>query len=139
MAVIIISKSFEETFNFGLKFAKTITPGTIIAFFGDLGSGKTSLIKGIVKGLDSNNLVTSPTFAYLNIYNSIFPVYHFDLYRIKNINDFYSMGFQEYFNSDGVCLFEWAEKILEILPKNSIKIKIDNINESERKIIITNP
>jgi tRNA threonylcarbamoyladenosine biosynthesis protein TsaE len=143
MAEIIISKSLEETSSFGIKFAKTLSIGSIVAFFGDLGVGKTTLIKTIVKSLGPDQktnepiTVTSPTFTYLNIYDTKIRVYHFDLYRIKNINDFYSMGFHEYFSSDGICLIEWAENILEILPKNSIKIQMKHLLENEREIIFS--
>lgn len=134
----IITTSFEETMQFAANFAKDLPKGTIVAFFGDLGSGKTTFIKGFVKSLAKNKKVNvnSPTFIYLNIYNLDFPIYHFDLYRIKNKNHFYAMGFEEYLSSDGICLIEWAENIKEILPKNSIIIKMKHLKENQREISI---
>ena len=136
----ITTKSSLETLQLGSAIADKLKPGNVIAFCGDLGAGKTTLIKGIVNKLskDKNIYVTSPTFIYLNIYDISPPVYHFDLYRIKNKNHFFAMGFEEYFLSDGICLIEWSENIKEILPPDTIKIKIKHINETGRSISISN-
>lgn len=122
----------------GMEFAKTLKKGSIVAFFGDLAAGKTTFIKGIVKGLDKKKKikVNSPTFIYLNIYNLKSPIYHFDLYRIKNKNHFYAMGFEEYLLSEKICLIEWAENIKEILPSNTIIIKMKHLSENKRSISI---
>lgn len=134
----IITKSFEETMKFAAGFARSLSKGSVVAFFGDLGSGKTTFIKGLVRGLakDKKIAVNSPTFIYLNIYKLKFPVYHFDLYRIKNKNHFYAMGFEEYLSSEGICLIEWAENIMEILPRNTIEIKMKHLKENQREILI---
>ncbi|MFA6118326.1 MAG: tRNA (adenosine(37)-N6)-threonylcarbamoyltransferase complex ATPase subunit type 1 TsaE [Parachlamydiales bacterium] len=136
----IITNSFIETINIGIELGKKLPKGSVIAFFGSLGAGKTTLTKGIVEGVTSskNIEVISPTFTYLNIYNPKHPIYHFDLYRIKNKNHFYAMGFEEYFSSEGICLIEWAENIKEILPKNTIIIKLKHICENQREISIIN-
>lgn len=134
----IITTSSEDTMQFGATFAQSLQKGSIVAFFGDLGSGKTTFIKGLVKALAKNKKVNvnSPTFIYLNIYNLKYPIYHFDLYRIKNKNHFFAMGFEEYLSSDGICLIEWAENIKEILPKNTIIIKMKHLKENQREISI---
>ena len=135
----IISSSSKDTIQLGMDLSLKLKKGSVIAFFGDLAAGKTTLIKGIVKGL-SNNTITnaySPTFVYLNIYHNLkLPVYHFDLYRIKNKNQFFDMGFDEYFHSDGICLIEWAERIEDILPKNTIKLEIKHLKENQRELNI---
>jgi tRNA threonylcarbamoyladenosine biosynthesis protein TsaE len=134
----IITDSYQGTIKVGQAFGKTLKNGSIVAFFGDLGSGKTTFIKGIVKGLDINKKinVNSPTFIYLNIYNVKCPIYHFDLYRIKNKNHFFAMGFEEYFLSDGICLIEWAENIKDILPPNTTIIKMKHLSKNKRSILI---
>ena len=133
------TKSHLETQKLGSLIAGKLKPGNIIAFSGDLGAGKTTLIKGIVNSLSHKEIpVTSPTFIYLNIYNVSPPIYHFDLYRIKNQNHFFAMGFEEYFLSDGICLIEWSENIKEILPPDVIKIKIKHESENKRLISISN-
>ncbi|NGX32949.1 MAG: tRNA threonylcarbamoyladenosine biosynthesis protein TsaE [Candidatus Anoxychlamydiales bacterium] len=136
----IITSSSEETIKVGMDLSKNLLKGSIVAFLGDLGSGKTTLIKGIVKALSEKKdiNVNSPTFVYLNIYDVKIPVYHFDLYRIKNKNEFYSHGFEEYFSSNGICLIEWSENILDILPKNTTFIKMTHESEQVREIEITN-
>lgn len=136
----IVTKSAEDTIKLGKDLSKNLKKGSIVAFLGDLGSGKTTLIKGIVKALSNkkNVNVNSPTFVYLNIYDVKIPVYHFDLYRIKNKNHFYSLGFEEYFSNEGICLIEWSENILDILPKNTIFVKMTHLDENTREIEITN-
>ena len=137
----IISKSLDDTYLIGSEISKKLKKGSIIAFFGSLGSGKTTLIKTIVEALSSNSQninVNSPTFNYLNIYNLNTPVYHFDLYRIKDKNKFFSFGFDEYFSKDGICLIEWAENIKDILPLNTHIIKIKHISETQRELELIN-
>jgi len=136
----IITNSAKETMQIGINLSKKLKKGSIIAFFGDLGAGKTTLIKGIVNAFsDSEKIkinVNSPTFVYLNIYEAKKTIYHFDMYRIKNKEEFYELGFEEYLSSNGICLIEWAENIIDILPKNSLIIKMDNLSEFKREIII---
>lgn len=131
-----ITNSSEDTIKLGIEISQNLKNGSVVAFLGDLGSGKTTLIKGIVKALSNkkNINVNSPTFVYLNIYDVKIPIYHFDLYRIKDKNRFYEFGFEEYFSSPGICLIEWAENILDILPKNTIFIKMTHLKENEREI-----
>jgi len=137
----IITASSEETIKLGRDISQNLKKGSTVAFLGDLGSGKTTLIKGIVKALSEKKdiNVNSPTFVYLNIYDVKIPVYHFDLYRIKNKNEFYLHGFEEYFSASGICLIEWSENISDILPKDTIFIKITHESENERMIKIIYP
>ncbi len=131
-----LSSSLEETFSIGKEISTFLKKNQIVAFKGDLGAGKTSLIKGIVSSLCKVNKdeVISPTFIYLNIYKSGIPIYHFDLYRIKNENHFLSMGFDEYLSNENICLIEWSEHIPSLLPKNTLTIKIKQINKTQRSI-----
>ena len=133
------STSVEETKKIGKEIAKELKKGQIIAFLGNLGAGKTSLIKGLVNELNSlkEDEICSPTFTYLNIYTGKINVYHFDLYRIKNTEQFIAMGFDEYFDKNGICLIEWSEKITTILPPNTLVIHlIEKEKENERKITV---
>ncbi len=134
----------QETVAFGMELGKRIPPRTLLAFFGDLGSGKTTLIKGIVEGFtgEEQACVNSPTFVTLNIYSKkndqFMSVYHFDLYRLSNYEEFAYQGFEEYFETSGLCCIEWSEKIEGFLPKNHIKIHLNHIFSSPhmREIII---
>ncbi len=131
-----ITTSAEETIAWGKELAKELRPGAVVCLFGDLGAGKTTLIKGIVEAVTGNNAdsVCSPTFSYLNIYPGPCPVYHFDLYRLQDAEDFISMGFEEYLLGEGICCVEWSERIETILPSHCLKISLEYGGEEERKI-----
>ena len=131
------SSSLEETKQYGAKFSHFLKKGDILAFFGEIGSGKTSFIKGLIsyKKKIKEEQINSPTFTYLNIYEGKLPFYHFDLYRLQQAQDFYLMGFDDFFSSSGICLIEWAKR-LSSLPKGTIEIHIKHISFNKREIII---
>ena len=113
----------------------------ILAFYGDLGAGKTTIIKKICELLNAQEPASSPTFSLINEYSikNNGKIYHFDFYRINDIEEIYDFGYEEYFFSNNYCFIEWPEKIESLLPKNSIKINIDIVSKEKRKIsIITN-
>ncbi|NIA31097.1 MAG: tRNA (adenosine(37)-N6)-threonylcarbamoyltransferase complex ATPase subunit type 1 TsaE [Actinobacteria bacterium] len=136
------SKSREETIAFGKHFSMELYPGDVVAFYGDLGSGKTTLIRGICTGLEVDEMVTSPTFTLINEYHGKFPVYHFDFYRLASEMDLHDLGVEEYFNGDGICLIEWPEVVHDLLPENKIgihlKARFEPGWENKREIIIFN-
>ena len=119
--------------------AKTLKSGDVILLRGDLGAGKTTFAKYLIHAIDSSipiNSITSPTFNLVHIYNTkIFNIWHFDLYRIKKINELYQLGIEDAINS-GISLIEWPDIALEILPKNPIKIDISVVNNKLRNILI---
>ena len=119
---LIISKSEKDTIRIGQKIAEKLGPGSIVALFGDLGSGKTRIVQGICLQLEVSEEVTSPTFTIINEYKGTLPVYHFDFYRINNESEIWQLGYEEYLFSDGVSLIEWADKMTNLLPDNCIKI-----------------
>ncbi|MEK6645343.1 MAG: tRNA (adenosine(37)-N6)-threonylcarbamoyltransferase complex ATPase subunit type 1 TsaE [Candidatus Firestonebacteria bacterium] len=131
-----ISKSPSETFKIGYKIGKSLNKPQVLALIGELGAGKTCIIKGIAKGFGVKEIITSPTFIIMKVYNGRLPLYHFDLYRIKNINELFNIGYEEYFYSDGICVVEWADKAENLLPDNTIIIKLKYINSNTREIII---
>lgn len=127
----------EETKKLGLEFSKKLVPGAVVAISGPLGSGKTVLSQGICEALGVKQLVTSPSFIIINEYPAEkFWVYHFDLYRLKNIPELINLGYEEYFYGNGVCLIEWAEKARELLPENRIEINLKILSENQREISI---
>lgn len=130
------SKSVEETLEIAEKYSKTVQPGDIICLKGNLGAGKTHFVKGFVRGFGiSETVVSSPTFTIINEYEGERPVYHFDCYRLEQPEDALEIGAEEYFYGDGVCIVEWPERILGILPTDAKKITIKTISENEREII----
>ncbi len=133
----IKSSSEADTENFAANFAKTIPYGTVIALHGDLGAGKTVFSRGFAKGLSITEPITSPTFTIIQEYpldnNKFF--FHLDLYRITDSNAAYAFGIDEYLENDNaIILIEWAERIKDILPNDTIHINISYVDDSSRII-----
>ena len=135
----IISESAAETVSFGKRLGRILRGGDIIALSGELGSGKTVLTKGIAKGLGvkRNSFVNSPAFIILKEHRGRIPLYHFDIYRLKDVSNFSTIDYNEYFYGKGVSVIEWADKIKEILPRDILKIDITISGRGERKFCIT--
>lgn len=134
--------SEKETKDIAYNLAKNAKIGDIYCLCGDLGVGKTQFSKGFSKGLLIDEDITSPTFTIVNEYDTgRLPFYHFDVYRINDIEELYDIGYEEYFFGKGVCLIEWAEIIKDIIPKSATWIKISkNLEKGEdyRIIEVTN-
>ena len=131
-----IVKNESEIPHLALELREWIVAQKNILFYGEMGAGKTTLIKGICAALGSSNEISSPTYALVNEYegdNSL--IYHFDLFRLKSFEEVLDIGFEEYIDSDAICLIEWPEKI-ESLVEHGLKIEIDKIDLNTRKISI---
>ena len=116
----------EETFELGKKLGRMAQPGTIICLNGDLGTGKTVFTQGFAAGLDIAEPVSSPTFTIVQVYEEgRLPLYHFDVYRIGDLEEMEEIGYDDYFFGQGICLIEWAELIEEILPEKRIEVIIE--------------
>lgn len=129
----IISHSEEETEALGGRIAAHLFPGTFIALWGELGTGKTALSRGIGKGLGADG-VMSPTFTIVQEHAGRLPLYHFDVYRLHGGNELYDVGFSEYLDAGGVILMEWPEHVRDTLPKARLDIHIQGSGNEERKI-----
>ncbi|MFY9213469.1 MAG: tRNA (adenosine(37)-N6)-threonylcarbamoyltransferase complex ATPase subunit type 1 TsaE [Tissierellaceae bacterium] len=128
----------KETEDFGIKLGRLLEPGDIVCLNGELGAGKTTMTKSIGIGLGVEEYITSPTFTLINQYRGRMPVYHFDVYRLENVEELYDLGFDEYFFGNGVCIIEWAEKIEKMLPEDRLVIDIKNgKNIDERTLHIS--
>lgn len=123
-SVKIYLNSAEDTLKLGEIIGKSLNPGSIIALVGDLGAGKTVLVKGIAKGLGIEEEPNSPTFVIMNYYDAPTPLYHFDLYRLSDEDELVGIGYDEYFYGNGVCAVEWADRISDIFPDHTIRIDI---------------
>ena len=116
----------EETFLFGKKLGENAKPGEVYTLIGDLGVGKTVLTQGIAKGLDIDEPINSPTFTIVQVYEEgRMPFYHFDVYRIGDIEEMDEIGYEDYFYGQGLTMIEWANLIEEILPEHYKEIKIE--------------
>ncbi len=134
-----ITHSPSETIALGREVGASLDPSSVLCFYGDLGAGKTTFIKGVVEGVTKSPEVevNSPTFVYLNIYQGDQPVYHFDLYRLHDQEEFLAMGFDEFFDANGVTCLEWSERIPQMIPSDAITVKIEHLTEKTRKISIS--
>ena len=138
--MIIETKNAKETFQLGEKIGEKALPGQIYTLNGDLGVGKTVFTQGVASGLGIREPVNSPTFTILQEYEGgRLPFYHFDVYRIGDIEEMEEIGYDDYFFGEGICLIEWAQLIEEILPENVISVTIEKNPAKEfdyRKITI---
>lgn len=134
--ITFVSNSVDETESFACDFAKKLLPGDIIAFKGGLGAGKTAFTRGLAKGLNCTGEVSSPTFALVHEYSGDIPLFHFDMYRINNLDDLYTTGYFDYMDMNGIMAIEWSENIEFALEDNTIYVRIEVLDENSRKIII---
>ncbi len=130
----------EATIAFCKDIAPLLTPGTVVAFYGDLGSGKTFMIRALCQALGCQEPVTSPTFTLMQQYTTAkgIPVYHFDFYRLESALELYNIGLEEFMLDDGITFIEWAEKVREELPPERMDIQIEFVpdNPEARKITL---
>ena len=128
-----ISKSEKQTAEIACEYAKSLSRGDVVLLSGDLGAGKTAFVKGVAKNFNLDG-VTSPTYAYLNVYGDF--IYHYDCYRLSCGEDAERLGLTDYFGGDNICFIEWSENIEDVLPSNCKKVEIIKLGDNERKIIL---
>lgn len=133
----VISHSVEETENFGASLAATLAPGTVLAYTGGLGMGKTAFTRGLARGLGFSGRVTSPTFTLVNEYEGRMPLFHFDLYRINSSDELFDLGWDDYLDRGGVCAVEWSERIADALPHDTLFVDISRSTENDGWRVIT--
>jgi tRNA threonylcarbamoyladenosine biosynthesis protein TsaE len=134
----IITASAEETTAWGREFAKRLTAPVLVLMTGDLGSGKTTLTKGIVAGLGVANEddVTSPTFTLVHVYGKTKKVYHADLYRIESFDDFETLGMEDLFASPSIAILEWSERFPLLSPWPQIRLRLEHLGQDQRRITV---
>ncbi|MBW1730956.1 MAG: tRNA (adenosine(37)-N6)-threonylcarbamoyltransferase complex ATPase subunit type 1 TsaE [Deltaproteobacteria bacterium] len=135
-SVTLRSSSAPDTIGLGKKLGSLLKEGDVIGLVGELGTGKTWLTKGLAVGLGvkSENLVTSPSFTLVNVYEGRIPVYHMDAYRLQDLSDFLAAGLEEYFYMGGVAVLEWADRWPEILPPHHVRVELAFVDEKQRDI-----
>ncbi len=132
MVFEFISNSLEDTKKLGICLANLLNKSDIVCLSGDLGTGKTAFTKFLAAALGVDEYVTSPSYTIVNEYNAKFPIYHFDVYRINDIDEFYEIGYEDYFYGEGITIIEWANMIMELIPESAIKIEIESSSDTKR-------
>ena len=135
--MIYLTNSPAQTESIGAALGAVLKPGTVIAYRGDLGAGKTAFTRGLAKGLGCDEIVTSPTYTIVNEYLSgRIPLFHFDMYRLGSSDDLWDIGWEDYLERGGVCAVEWSENVADAL-ENPITVTIEKLGEDSRRITIT--
>ena len=135
----ITLKTPEDTEALGKRLADLLVPGSVVALTGPLGAGKTALTQAVARGLGVTERLSSPTFTVVQEYRSgRIPLYHFDVYRVNDPDDLFELGFEEYLHGDGACFIEWADLVEDMLPEDTIYVRLDYGGwEEERTCEIT--
>lgn len=135
-----ISNAEQETEAIGFRLGQVLKPGTVIAYTGDLGAGKTAFTRGLARGLDIPDRVTSPTFTIVNEYEGgRLPLFHFDMYRLGSSDELFDIGWEDYLARNGVCAVEWSENVEDALESDAILVELRRgENDNQRRITISN-
>ena len=133
------TNSLEETFELGRRLAADLRPGDVMALSGELGAGKTVLVKAIARALGCQQVVTSPTFTIIHEYPTNPPLVHIDLYRLDSEQQAIDIGIEEYLGEHAICLIEWAERIERLLPARAIRTQIEVVSQTTRRFTIRHP
>ena len=131
-----LSHSPEETEHIGEMLGRRLRPGTVVAYRGGLGMGKTAFTRGLARGLGCAGRVTSPTFTIVNEYDGATPLFHFDMYRLENSDALFDIGWEDYLERGGVCVVEWSENVADALPQDAVVVTIAR-GEGDNERIIT--
>ena len=137
----ITIQSLDHIHEAAREFIAAMGDNTVFALYGKMGAGKTTFVKALCQELGVEDVVTSPTFAVINEYRSDIAgelIYHFDFYRIKKLEEVYDMGYEDYFYSGALCFIEWPELVEELLPGNTVKVTIEELEDGSRKLTMEN-
>lgn len=135
-ALLFRSQSPEETARLAERLGRRLAPGSVVALYGELGSGKTCFIQGLVRGLGVPDHASSPTFVLIHEYRGRHPVSHVDCYRVSNLEELLDLGIEELLDGDGVTVIEWAERLEPLLPSRTVRVWIEGVGDEPREIQI---
>ena len=132
-----VTNSEEETEALGARLAAVLTPGTVVAFTGDLGAGKTAFTRGLARGLGVTDRVTSPTFTIVNEYEGgRLPLFHFYMYRLASSEELFDIGWEDYLQRGGVCAVEWSENVSDALEEDALSVEISRGEQDGQRVIV---
>jgi len=140
MAPIVLDlPSLDATFAFGRRLANVLFPGAVVGLIGPLGAGKTHLVRAVAEGLGLHDAraISSPTFGLIHEYRARMPIYHFDAYRLNSAAEFQDLGAHEYFEGNGVCLVEWADRVSACLPEERLDVRLEITGETSRRATVS--
>lgn len=126
-----LSHNVTETEELGRRLARHLRPGDVVAYYGDLGAGKTALTRGLAAGLGCTGRVTSPTFTIVNEYDGPVPLFHFDMYRLRDADELFDIGWEDYLARGGICAVEWSERVRDALPPEAVTVTIRRCEEDD--------
>ena len=134
--MIVYTNNETETEKAGAEFASNLPDGSVVAFYGDLGAGKTAFVRGMARGMGITSRVNSPTFTIVNEYIGERELYHFDMYRLGSADELFDIGWEDYLSRGGVCAVEWSENVADAFEGDEIVVRIEKISDCARKISI---
>ncbi len=126
----------EETEACGRELARTLKPGSVVALYGGLGAGKTAFVRGLAQGLEVQEDVSSPTFTIVNEYPGRIPLFHFDMYRLRDERELFDIGWEDYLDRGGVCALEWSERVEAALGPDTLRVYLRSLGDDRREILI---
>jgi len=126
-----LSHNVTETETLGARLAQHLRAGDVLAYYGDLGAGKTAFTRGLAAGLGCTGRVTSPTFTIVNEYDGPVPLFHFDMYRLSDSDELFDIGWEDYLSRDGICAVEWSERVADALPEDAVTVTIRRCEEND--------
>ncbi len=131
-----LTNNEQETEELGARFAADLPGGTVVAMYGDLGAGKTAFVRGMARGMGLSCRVSSPTFTIVNEYLGPRELIHFDMYRLSGADELFEIGWEDYLNRGAVCAVEWSEKVEDAFYGDEIRVTIEKLGDTQRKITI---
>ena len=134
--MVYITNSEAETEALGAQIAQTLPDGAVLAFFGELGSGKTAFVRGMAQGMGIDCLVNSPTFTIVNEYEGARSLFHFDMYRLASGDELFDIGWEDYLARGGVCAVEWSENVADAFDGSEISVRFEKLSDTSRRITI---
>ena len=134
--MVIITHSEAETEAAGATFARSLPDGAVVAFYGELGSGKTAFVRGMARGMDIDAVVNSPTFTIVNEYVGPRSLFHFDMYRLGSADELFDIGWEDYLSRGGVCAVEWSENVAGAFEGGEYTVTFRKLSETDREITI---
>ena len=134
--MVYITKSEKETDELGAQIARELPDGSVVAFYGELGSGKTAFVRGMARGMGIDALVNSPTFTIVNEYVGARSLFHFDMYRLGSADELYDIGWEDYLSRNGVCAVEWSENVEDAFEGDEVVITFRKLDDTTREITV---